>query len=182
MARSGPRISPARKDTFHLVTAGLSGGKGIGPSVAGHPRVFATFSAPSFGPVHNRPGGGRCRGGRLHADGDPARGTPLDPDRYDYRAAVPPQLVAILRQHLDTFGTAEDRRLFTNERGGVVGSSTYYRLWQKARALALPPAAVASPLVARLYDLRDSALATWLNSGGTRRRAASLRATAWRSC
>ncbi|MEH0658116.1 replication initiation protein [Streptomyces stelliscabiei] len=77
-----------RKDTFHLVTAGLSGGKGIGPAVAEHPRVFATFTAPSFGPVHNRPGGGRCRCGRLHPDDDPALGTPLDPDRYDYRAAV----------------------------------------------------------------------------------------------
>ncbi|SFN38034.1 hypothetical protein SAMN04487980_101899 [Streptomyces sp. cf124] len=77
-----------RKDTFHLVTAGLSGGKGIGPAVADHPRVFATFTAPSFGPVHNRPGGGRCRCGRLHPDDDPALGTPLDPDRYDYRAAV----------------------------------------------------------------------------------------------
>ncbi|UXY37839.1 tyrosine-type recombinase/integrase [Streptomyces albidocamelliae] len=78
---------------------------------------------------------------------------------------IPPQLVAILRQHLDTFGTAEDGRLFTNERGGVVGSSTYYRVWQEARALALPPTVVASPLAARPYDLRHSALSTWLNSG-----------------
>lgn len=77
-----------RKDTFHLVTAGLSGGKGIGPAVAQHPRVFATFTAPSFGPVHNRPAGGRCRCGRSHPEDDPALGTPLDPDRYDYRAAV----------------------------------------------------------------------------------------------
>ncbi|MFE9453097.1 replication initiator [Streptomyces sp. NPDC006739] len=77
-----------RKDTFHLVTAGLSGGKGIGPAVAGHPRVFATFTAPSFGPVHNRPSGGRCRCGSSHPDDDSALGTPLDPDRYDYRAAV----------------------------------------------------------------------------------------------
>ncbi|GAA4138043.1 hypothetical protein GCM10022285_34640 [Streptomyces tunisiensis] len=78
---------------------------------------------------------------------------------------IPPQLVAIFRQHLETFGTAEDGRLFANERGGVVGSSTYYRVWQEARALALPPAAVASPLAARPYDLRHSALSTWLNSG-----------------
>ncbi|MFD5539598.1 tyrosine-type recombinase/integrase [Streptomyces sp. NPDC127079] len=78
---------------------------------------------------------------------------------------IPPQLVSILRQHIDTFGTAEDGRLFTSERGGVVGSSTYYRVWQEARALALPPAAVASPLAARPYDLRHSALSTWLNSG-----------------
>ncbi|GHK01034.1 hypothetical protein SY2F82_28310 [Streptomyces sp. Y2F8-2] len=78
---------------------------------------------------------------------------------------IPTRLVAILRQHLDTFGTAEDGRLFANERGGVVGSSTYCRVWQEARALALPPAAVASPLAARPYDLRHSALSTWLNSG-----------------
>ncbi|MFF4442013.1 replication initiator [Streptomyces sp. NPDC001621] len=77
-----------RKDTFHLVTAGLSGGKGIGPAVAQHPCVFATFTAPSFGPVHNRPAGGRCRCGRRHLEDDPVLGTPLDPDRYDYRAAV----------------------------------------------------------------------------------------------
>ncbi|MFI0191884.1 replication initiator [Streptomyces sp. NPDC017082] len=77
-----------RKDTFHLVTAGLNGGKGIGPAVTRHPRVFATFTAPSFGPVHNRPAGGRCRCGRSHAEDDPALGTPLDPERYDYRAAV----------------------------------------------------------------------------------------------
>ncbi|WP_318201394.1 replication initiator [Streptomyces sp. SCL15-4] len=77
-----------RKDTFHLVTAGLNGGKGIGPAVARHPRVFATFTAPSFGPVHNRPTGGRCRCGRSHTEDDPALGTPLDPERYDYQAAV----------------------------------------------------------------------------------------------
>ncbi|MFF5041767.1 tyrosine-type recombinase/integrase [Streptomyces nigra] len=78
---------------------------------------------------------------------------------------IPPQLVAMLRQHLDTFGTAGDGRLFASERGGVVASSTYYRVWQEARALALPPAAVASPLAARPYDLRHSALSTWLNAG-----------------
>lgn len=78
---------------------------------------------------------------------------------------IPPHLVRILHDHLSSFGTAEDGRLFTNERGGVVGSSTYYRVWQEARAFALPPAAVASPLAARPYDLRHSALSTWLNSG-----------------
>lgn len=36
---------------------------------------------------------------------------------------------------------------------------------QEARLLALPPAAVASPLASRPYDLRHSALSTWLNAG-----------------
>jgi hypothetical protein len=78
-----------RRDTYHLITAGLRGGKGTPERVAAHPRVFATFTAPSFGPVHNRPSGGRpCRCGLRHDDQDPALGTPLDPDTYDYEAAV----------------------------------------------------------------------------------------------
>ncbi|MFF5857127.1 hypothetical protein ACFY8B_16050 [Streptomyces sp. NPDC012751] len=78
---------------------------------------------------------------------------------------IPPQLVAVLREHLATFGTAEDGRLFFSERGSVVPSSTYYRVWQEARLLALPPAVAASPLASRPYDLRHSALSTWLNAG-----------------
>ncbi|KOV71393.1 replication initiation protein [Streptomyces sp. AS58] len=78
-----------RRDTYHLITAGLRGGKGTPERVATHPRVFATFTAPGFGPVHNRPTGGRpCRCGIRHDDQDPALGTPLDPDAYDYEAAV----------------------------------------------------------------------------------------------
>ncbi|MGW0628300.1 replication initiator [Streptomyces sp. NPDC002758] len=78
-----------RRDTFHLITAGLRGGKGTSDQVATHPRVFATFTAPGFGPVHNRPASGRaCRCGTHHDDQDPALGTPLTPDSYDYEAAV----------------------------------------------------------------------------------------------
>jgi Replication initiator protein, pSAM2 len=32
--------------------SGLRGGKGVPQTVAEHPLVFATFTAPSFGPVH----------------------------------------------------------------------------------------------------------------------------------
>ncbi|MFE0511549.1 replication initiator [Streptomyces sp. NPDC058964] len=78
-----------RRDTYHLITAGLRGGKGTPEQVATHPRVFATFTAPSFGPVHNRPSGGRnCRCGVRHEEGDAVLGMPLDPDSYDYEAAV----------------------------------------------------------------------------------------------
>ncbi|MFD0139373.1 hypothetical protein ACFVIL_36365 [Streptomyces sp. NPDC127159] len=48
-------------------------------------------------------------------------------------------LVAILRAHLKEFGTAKKERIFGNERGGVVGSSTYWRVWEEAREYALPP-------------------------------------------
>ncbi|WP_033321458.1 replication initiator [Streptomyces yerevanensis] len=78
-----------RRDTYHLITAGLRGGKGTPEQVGTHPRVFATFTAPGFGPVHNRPSGGRgCRCGVHHDQEDAALGTPLDPDTYDYEAAV----------------------------------------------------------------------------------------------
>jgi hypothetical protein len=78
-------------DTYHLIRAGLAGdpAKGTPPTVRDHPRVFATLTAPSFGPVHNRPTTGRpCRCGTHHPDGADALGTPLDPATYDYAAAV----------------------------------------------------------------------------------------------
>ncbi|MCQ4083152.1 replication initiation protein [Streptomyces sp. RB6PN25] len=77
-----------RRDTYHLITAGLRGGKGTSDQVATHPRVFATFTAPSFGPVHNRPDSGRCRCGTQHPEDAGELGTPLDPETYDYEAAV----------------------------------------------------------------------------------------------
>ncbi|NUK09203.1 replication initiation protein, partial [Streptomyces lunaelactis] len=50
--------------------------------------VFATFTAPSFGPVHNRPTKGRCRCSTSHPDDAPELGTPLNPETYDYETAV----------------------------------------------------------------------------------------------
>ncbi|BCJ74509.1 plasmid replication initiator protein [Catellatospora sp. IY07-71] len=41
-------------DAYQLLRAGLVGGKGIPATVATHPAVFATFTAPSFGLVHRR--------------------------------------------------------------------------------------------------------------------------------
>ncbi|MDT9681921.1 replication initiator protein RepSA [Streptomyces sp. TRM76323] len=77
-------------DTYHLIRAGISGDerKNVPATVRDHPRVFATLTAPSFGPVHNRPASGRCRCGTTHPEHDPALGTALDPDRYDYAGAV----------------------------------------------------------------------------------------------
>ncbi|MGY4744556.1 replication initiator [Streptomyces sp. ATMOS53] len=77
-----------RYDTYQLIAAGLRGGKTVPTSVAAHPRVFATLTAPGFGPVHNQPDTGRCHCGHTHSDDDPLLGTPLDPDHYDYTGAV----------------------------------------------------------------------------------------------
>ncbi|TQJ90013.1 replication initiator protein RepSA [Streptomyces sp. SLBN-31] len=77
-------------DTYHLMRAGLAGDpdKDIPATVRDHPRVFATFTAPSFGPVHNRPDHGACRCGSRHAPDASALGTALDPATYDYASAV----------------------------------------------------------------------------------------------
>ncbi|MEV6051728.1 replication initiator protein RepSA [Streptomyces sp. NPDC052107] len=77
-------------DTYRLIRAGLAGdeAKDIPATVRDHPRVFATFTAPSFGPVHNRPERGVCRCGTHHAADDPALGTALDPETYDYAGMV----------------------------------------------------------------------------------------------
>ncbi|GGQ04491.1 replication initiation protein [Streptomyces pseudogriseolus] len=77
-------------DTYHLIRAGLAGDdrRDIPATVRDHPRVFATLTAPSFGPVHNRPDHGVCRCGSRHAPDAPELGTALDPATYDYAGAV----------------------------------------------------------------------------------------------
>ncbi|MGO4604523.1 replication initiator [Terrabacter sp. 2YAF2] len=89
-------------DTFHLIRAGVTGGKGVPEQVGENPLVFATLTAPSFGLVHGTRGGRTCRPftakgqdrtcehGRAtvchtkHADGDEQLGQPLCRDCYDY--------------------------------------------------------------------------------------------------
>ncbi|MER5842172.1 replication initiator protein RepSA [Streptomyces prasinus] len=77
-------------DTYHLIRAGLAGDdhRDIPATVREHPRVFATLTAPSFGPVHNRPDRGVCRCGTRHAADAPELGTALDPATYDYAGSV----------------------------------------------------------------------------------------------
>ncbi|RSS85515.1 replication initiation protein, partial [Streptomyces sp. WAC02707] len=77
-------------DTYHLIRAGITGDdrKNVPATVRDHPRVFATLTAPSFGPVHNRPDRGACRCGARHPENDPVLGTALDPESYDYAGAV----------------------------------------------------------------------------------------------
>ena len=77
-------------DMYQLIYAGVAGGrKGVPESVAEHPQVFATLTAPSFGPVHTRRDDGRrCRCGRRHEVDDPMLGSAIDPGTYDYDGAV----------------------------------------------------------------------------------------------
>lgn len=78
---------------------------------------------------------------------------------------IPPELVAILRAHIECFGTAPDGRLFYTRGGGTFSGATYAKVWQAGRLLALTPDRVASPLAGRPYDLRHAAVSLWLNAG-----------------
>ncbi|MER7506210.1 tyrosine-type recombinase/integrase [Nonomuraea pusilla] len=78
---------------------------------------------------------------------------------------IPPALVALLREHIALYGTAEDGRIFCTRTGGSYSSSAYSYIWQEARKLALTPEQIASSLAARPYDLRHAAVSLWLNAG-----------------
>jgi integrase len=78
---------------------------------------------------------------------------------------IPPELVVILRAHLDTYGLGEDGRLFVGERGGEVPVITYNRTWRAARKVAFTEAVQASPLARSPYTLRHACVSTWLNGG-----------------
>ena len=98
-----------KRDARPARPRGLAGGKGVPETITAHPCVFATLTAPSFGPVHSRRMRGktvlpcrprrdaharRCPHGRdiscptRHVDDDPRLGQPLCYDCYDYEAAV----------------------------------------------------------------------------------------------
>ena len=100
------------RDTWQLVHAGLHGGHHDMPSsIAEHPQVFLTLTAPGFGPVHTtrddthnshgrrchdpgRSGYRRCRHGKplwcstIHGDSDARVGQPLCEGCYDYTGHV----------------------------------------------------------------------------------------------
>ena len=97
-----------RQDTWQLIAAGLRGGKGVPVEVAGHPAVFLTLTAPSFGLVHSRrtastgrvlpcrprrkpapcPHGTDLRCSRLHDQDEAVLGLPLCLDCYDHGGQV----------------------------------------------------------------------------------------------
>jgi hypothetical protein len=96
-SRCAPCAELYRGDTYQLIRAGLAGGKSVPETVTGHPRVFATLTAPGFGAVHHRvvnPHGKvrRCHPGagcpQRHQSDDPCLGQAVSPDHYDYPGAV----------------------------------------------------------------------------------------------
>ncbi|MGP3979411.1 site-specific integrase [Streptomyces sp. 8N114] len=78
---------------------------------------------------------------------------------------IPPVLVTLLRTHLDTYGTADDGRLFRAARGGRVRSTEYCEVWHKARRKVLSPADAKTPLAEVPYSLRHAGVSLWITAG-----------------
>ena len=106
-SRCPPCAEVYRADTYQLIRAGLSGGKGVPATVADHPCFFLTLTAPSFGPVHSHrekdgrllrcrprrsgrtcPHGIRMSCAEQHPPDDNRLGKPLCPECYDYTGSV----------------------------------------------------------------------------------------------
>lgn len=91
-----------KADAWFLVTAGLTGGKGMTQNIKEHPRLFLTLTAPSFGLVHTIRDDGTCHPRRKQrcAHGRPRScsirhephhddlGGPLCEDCFDFDGAV----------------------------------------------------------------------------------------------
>jgi integrase len=90
------------------------------------------------------------------------KGRPVDTVRP---VPIPPELVELLRAHLDEHGTGPDGRLFRTYKGGVYQPSTLWRVLDVARGKALTAAQVKTPLARKPYDFRHAGVSWRLNSG-----------------
>src|SRR5262249_47461756 len=149
-----------RADTYQLIRAGLGGGKGVPDTVAAHPCVFTTLTAPSFGPVHvQREKDGRllrCRprrhgqvclhGNRLscperHSRGDTCLGEPLCSDCYDYTGAVLFNVTApeMWRRFTITLRRSLARQAGLTSKALAARSASPFARWATPRRRGLAP-------------------------------------------
>ncbi|RKN05497.1 tyrosine-type recombinase/integrase [Streptomyces radicis] len=109
----------------------------------------------------------RPRSGRAWTDSGQAhdrRGLKKRSRKTVRSVPIPPELVAMLRWHIEAYGVAPDGRLFRTLRGGLLPDSGYGQVWARARKEALSPEE-AERLAKRVYDLRVAALSAWLAAG-----------------
>ena len=55
------------------------------------------------------------------------------------KVPIPPELVGLLRAHIQTFHVAPDGQLFRSENGNPIQPSTWWQVWHKVRAASLTP-------------------------------------------
>lgn len=124
----------------------------------------ALASGRSAGRTRTHPGNAGYGIGRVDRQPRRQRGArpqALRPQRGPHRATVPcpPELTALLHDHLTTCGTAVDGRLFWGVRdGGRISSTVYGRAWASARTTVFTPGVLSTSLARRPYDLRHAAV------------------------
>ncbi|MGI5225730.1 tyrosine-type recombinase/integrase [Actinoallomurus sp. CA-142502] len=78
---------------------------------------------------------------------------------------IPPELVRLLRGHVERYGVGPDGHLFRSVNNNPIHPSTYSRVWKRARALGMPPVAQPTPLLSTPYDLRHAGISVRLYAG-----------------
>jgi hypothetical protein len=155
-------------DAYHVVRAGLVGGKGVPEEVAHHPAVFPTFTAPGFGEVHTRvvkrhtcarrkdcdcrpepcharrdlpvcPHGVRMVCYARHDADDHRLGTPLCLDCYDHDAQVVWNLAAGELWRRTTIAITRYLRRVGRERGIAEYAIPYVDAKGRERVRWVPP-------------------------------------------
>ncbi|MFE3175060.1 tyrosine-type recombinase/integrase [Amycolatopsis sp. NPDC059090] len=116
--------------------------------------IFVEEATPHAGSAWTDSGKPRDRRGLKHREQGEGRPVPC-----------PPELTAILREHVSKFGTGPAGELFVGVSGKEVPAITWHRVWRSARKATFTESVAASPLVGRPYDLRHAAVSTWLNAG-----------------
>ncbi|ADD40069.1 tyrosine-type recombinase/integrase [Stackebrandtia nassauensis] len=112
-----------------------------------------TNADPSVGTAWTDTGKARQRRQLKHRAVGSNRPVPIHPD-----------LVKLLKKHLDEFGVGRDGRVFVGPENGSAAHG-YLRVFKAARKTAFTEAEQDSPLAARPYDLRHACVSTWLAAG-----------------
>ncbi|WP_461296368.1 site-specific integrase [Streptomyces harbinensis] len=99
--------------------------------------------------------------GQAHDD----RGLKKRPRKAVRLVPIPPELVAMLRWHIEAYGFAPDGRLFRTNRGGLLQDTGYGEVWERARKAVLPAHLLATDLAKDPSSLRPAGLSGQLSAG-----------------
>jgi hypothetical protein len=128
-----------------------------------------TWTGYAATPAHSRHSRSRLSPGRCctkltrSLDGKPVAGDSYRRRRKGLNAALE---YAAESHDLD----GNPLKLVKTKRDGIIGSTTYSRVWEEARQIAFTPRPGRIPARWPPYDLRHAALTTWLNAVSGRQR------------
>ncbi|WP_344444296.1 tyrosine-type recombinase/integrase [Kitasatospora nipponensis] len=161
VAQQGKRGQHLKAFFGCLYHAGMRPGEAVWLRKANCHLPATGFGLLSLDGSRPRVGSSWTDNGRPHDE----RGLKWRPAKDTRPVPIPPELVTMLREHIEAHGIAPDGRLFRTSRGGLVQESGYGVAWKRAREAALTPEQATSPLANRPYDLRHAGVSFWLNSG-----------------